>query len=121
MRSKDSGAMGMDFSVAVEAARLADGSDAVGLKLSEHDLEVNLVFEASETKTLSSVSSLAPDARALRIGRSANSPAHWARTAQGEVVLLIGNDDETWDIGVTLSPPTFEVILREIRALETKR
>jgi hypothetical protein len=32
------------------------------------------------------------------------------------VGILIGRDDETWDVGITISLSTFQRILREIEA-----
>ena len=52
----------------------------------------------------------------MRLGTAAKSPAHWARGERGEFYLLVGDDDETWDVGVTLSDETFREIIKEITA-----
>jgi hypothetical protein len=55
---------------------------------------------------------------AVRIGRSAKSPAFWCvgdEDNQG-LSILVGHDDQTWDIAVSLPLDTIDVIRREIAA-----
>jgi hypothetical protein len=48
--------------------------------------------------------------RCLHIGESAGAPVHWA--AEGETAtILVGHDQETWDIAVTVPIATVETIV----------
>lgn len=51
----------------------------------------------------------------MRIGEVAGAPAWWSvDDAAGTLSILVGPDDETWDVGVTLPRGTLEVILTEV-------
>jgi hypothetical protein len=53
--------------------------------------------------------------RCLHIGRSAGTAVHWS--AQGETAtIMVGHDDESWDIAVTVPIATVEAILAEAAA-----
>ncbi|MFY9930912.1 MAG: hypothetical protein WAK82_23210 [Streptosporangiaceae bacterium] len=53
--------------------------------------------------------------RCLHIGKSAGAPVHW--TAHGESAeILVGHDEETWDIGVTVPIATVETIVADTQA-----
>jgi hypothetical protein len=53
--------------------------------------------------------------RSLHIGRSADAPVHWA--VNGETVtILIGHDDETWDIALEVPVVTVDDIVAQAAA-----
>ena len=103
-----------EFDVSVEGAPHSDGSPALRLKLSAPVLEVNVLFSPDEARDLRKVLALGDEARGLRLGTSAESHVHWAQGDDKEVYLLIGDDDETWDIGVTLPEATFLDIVKQV-------
>ncbi len=53
--------------------------------------------------------------RSLAIGTCAGASVYWAMrewgTRQAEVVILIGHDDETWDIAVGIPLSTVDAIV----------
>src|SRR5262245_23176288 len=103
-----------EYETSVEEAILENGQPAIRLKLSGGTVEVNVWLSADEASALAQVSDLSEDSRGLRLGRCANSQVHWSRDRNGKYYLLIGHDDETWDVGVVLSELTFSQILGEI-------
>jgi hypothetical protein len=53
--------------------------------------------------------------RCLHIGESVGAPVHWA--VDGETAsILVGHDEETWDIAVTVPIVTVETIVTETLA-----
>ena len=57
---------------------------------------------------------------ALRIGSSAGAPAWWCVGGDDEdaktLSILVGTDDETWDIALQLPFETIEAVVREVAA-----
>lgn len=71
-------------------------------KLSSESWEVNIRASAAEFAGLDAIDSASWNARSsIRAGVSAGSAAFWSHDA-GEVSILIGEDDEMWDIAVTV-------------------
>ncbi len=56
----------------------------------------------------------------MRLGLAAHSPVHWVRTEDGEVLLLIGDDDQTWDLAISVPAVTIDAALSQIHAALTK-
>lgn len=54
----------------------------------------------------------------LRIGSSAGAPAWWSveQDETGMLSILIGADDESWDIAILLPLDTIDEIIREVDA-----
>jgi hypothetical protein len=93
--------------VVVEPA--ADGLLAV--RLQRETWELNVRASADELAKLRAIRAADWDRRrSIRAGRSAGAPVFWAVGEEG-VTLLIGDDDETWDIGVTVPVETVDEIL----------
>ena len=69
---------------------------------------------------LGEVTSRSWDDGALRIGDSAGTSVFWSVNGEDDkdtVVILVGEDDETWDISFAVPAATIDVILSEIAAL----
>ncbi len=49
--------------------------------------------------------------RSLAVGTCAGSPVFWAAN-EDQATILIGQDDETWDIGISLPIETVDEIVR---------
>ena len=73
-----------------------------------------------EAGRLSEVTSRSWDDGALRIGDSAGASAFWSTNADDKdtVVILIGDDDETWDISFAIPAATIAEIVQAIGALD---
>ena len=68
---------------------------------------------------LNDVASRSWDDGSLRIGESAGAAAWWSAGDDNEtVMILIGHDDETWDISIAIPAATIPEILAAIAALD---
>jgi hypothetical protein len=74
-----------------------------------------------DVSRLGEVRSRSWDDGALRIGDSAGTSVFWSVNGEDDkdtVVILVGEDDETWDISFAVPAATIDVILSEIAALD---
>jgi hypothetical protein len=94
----------MDMTLAVDAA------GGVAVKLQADEWEVNFRASRAELVALSGIRSADWNARrSIRAGESAGAPVFWA--SDGNVTtLMIGSDDETWDVAITLPIAAVEEI-----------
>lgn len=53
--------------------------------------------------------------RSIRAGESADAPVFWAIDGQ-DVTMLIGRDDETWDVALTIPVSAIDKIVRLVTA-----
>lgn len=98
----------MDVSVWSE-----DGGWAV--KLSAPEWEINLRAPADELARLEGIGSASWDERrSIQAGRSAGSLVFWAGSGS-DVTAMIGQDDETWDIAVTMPVSVVDELVRTWR------
>jgi hypothetical protein len=51
------------------------------------------------------------EGRSLAIGRCADAPVWWNKH-DGQVAILVGHDDVTWDVAVIVPPETIDDIVR---------
>lgn len=99
----------------VVADRFEDSGVAV--KISMPDFEINVWIPQEELGSLEQVRTTAWDTGSLRIGKSAGEAAWWSADLQEQTLsIVIGPDDETWDIGVSLPLATLDMILTEVRS-----
>jgi hypothetical protein len=54
-----------------------------------------------------------PPGRSLAVGRCADAPVWW-NEKDGQVAILVGRDDVTWDIAVMVPLTTIQDILRAV-------
>jgi len=56
--------------------------------------------------------------RSLHIGKCLGVPVHWSVVAatKGVATILIGPDDETWEIAITVPITTVDTIVAEVAA-----
>lgn len=98
---------------------LASGPDEpilVLVKLQSPDWELNFRAAPEELLDLGSIREADwATRRCLHIGESAGAPVHWA--AEGETAtIMVGHDDETWDIAVTVPIGTVDTIVADTAA-----
>ena len=84
-----------------------DNSAGLALKIQSAVIELNIWFRPEELEQLNNLENTKWENGSLKIGESANSPVWWS-SKNNDVTILIGNDDETWDIA--LSIPTTEIL-----------
>ena len=83
------------------------------MKLQTDDWEVHLRASAHDLVRLSEIRSADwSDRRSIQVGESAGAPVFWA-TTNGQASLMIGHDDETWDIVIALPFDAVDEIVRE--------
>ena len=91
------------------------------ISLSTHTWLMLIHIPPEEVPRLSEVTSRPWDQGALRIGDSAGASAFWSTNGEEDrdvVVIVIGQDDETWDISVAIPATTIDSILDAIKSLD---
>jgi hypothetical protein len=87
-----------------------DAAGALAVKLQADEWEVNVRASRIELTALSQIRSAEWDERrSIRAGESAGAPVFWASDGE-DATLMIGHDDETWDIAIALSVAAVEDI-----------
>ena len=92
---------------------------AVALSTSTWLVMIHIALE--DVALLKEVTSRSWDEGALQIGDSAGTSVFWSVNGEDDkdtVVILVGEDDETWDISFAVPAATIDVILSEIAALD---
>jgi hypothetical protein len=98
--------------VTVEARNDADNPGLV--KLQGETWELNIWATTDELWTLAGIEKTDwVQRRTLKVGTCANAPAWW-NERDGAVSILVGNDDEAWDIGVTIPLGTVHELLAKL-------
>lgn len=95
-----------------------DAAGRVAMKLQADEWEVNLRASRTELAALSGIRSANWNERSsIRAGESAGAPVFWACDGT-DATLMIGSDDETWDIAISLPVAVVEEIAsRGLRCL----
>src|SRR3954466_15961747 len=82
----------------------------VAMKLQTPTWELNIWAPAADFVRLHSIDDADWNARrSLAIGTSADAPVYWAKRGD-QADILIGHDDETWDIAVAIPLATVHEI-----------
>ena len=102
----------MDVSVTVEADRKPK-APSYSVKLQSEVFEVNIRIPADEVEELKLVASTTWEDGSMQIGEAAGAPVFWS-TEDGVVALLIGEDDENWDIALSLPVAVMDEIIEGI-------
>jgi hypothetical protein len=101
----------MDFTVDAEDAGFL-------VKLQTDDWEVNVHTSPEELLALSDIRSAHWGERgSIQAGKSAGAQVFWAAGEGDAANLMIGHDDETWDIGVSVPYSVIDQIVAELRSL----
>lgn len=99
----------MDFSID------ADRDAGLAVKLATDGWEVNIHGSVDDLLRLSEIRSANWDERqSIQVGESAGARAYWASVGD-HAALMIGLDDETWDVSVTVPFDVIDELVREIR------
>jgi hypothetical protein len=94
-----------------------DAAGDVAVKLQADEWEVNFRASRAELAALSGIRSADwNERRSIRAGESTGAPVFWASSG-GDATLMIGSDDETWDVAVTLPVAAVEEIASRGRHL----
>ncbi|WP_030529651.1 hypothetical protein [Phycicoccus jejuensis] len=103
--------------VAVDAEVDADGRTVACAKISSGEWEVNVRATPLEFASLDSIRSAAWASRnSVAVGRSAGAPVFWS--CDGSIVsILIGSDDETWDVALSAPIDVVDRVVQLVAAL----
>jgi hypothetical protein len=86
------------------------------VKLQAAGWEFNVQASPSELEQLREIRGADWAARGtLHLGESAGAPVHWAIDGD-TVTVMVGHDDETWDIAIQMPVDTVERIVAEVDA-----
>jgi hypothetical protein len=98
----------------VSIEREADGRRAV--KLQTDAWEVNVRASSHDFMRLTEIRSADWSQReSIAVGESAGAPVFWA-SVDDHAALMIGHDDEAWDVSVTVPLDLVDEIVREVAA-----
>ena len=87
-----------------------DAAGDVAVKLQAHEWEVNFRASRAELVALSGIRTADwNERRSIRAGESAGAPVFWA-SGGDDATLMIGSDEETWDVAITLPVAAVEEI-----------
>ena len=87
----------------------------LSLKLQAQNWELNVLMTEPELALIYSVQIANWNERSsVKIGQSAGNPAFWS-CENGSLSILIGQDDESWDFGVTMPATIINDIIAEIK------
>ena len=96
-----------------------DDSGTFLIKIATHDVEMNVWVLEADLGKLVEVRGRRWEVGALRIGRSAGTPAWWSVEAEEEgrsLSIVVGDDEESWDLNFRFPLETLDEILREVEA-----
>jgi len=107
------------ISVCVNECYDADDNRCAGIKIQDGTAyEVNIMVPIDDLSRLAQVRNARWDERgSVAIGTSAGGRAFWSSDKDG-FSILIGQDDESWDISIRLPLGKFEEIIRESTPLQ---
>jgi len=101
----------MDYTVEPEDA-------SVLLKLQADEWEANVHASAEELLLLANIRSASWDERSsIQAGESAGARVYWSAGEGDHAKLMIGEDDETWDVSVAVPYAVIDQVVQVLRSL----
>ena len=105
------------ISVSASEGSSAEGKPIAILGITGGNFDVSVWIPAEEAVLFDSVRSARWEQRgSIRIGQSAGAPVFWSSDEQ-TLSILIGVDDESWDIGFSLPASTLDSITDAIHSI----
>ena len=102
---------GRSIDVAVEV-----NDDDYVIILSTRDFELHVSVPSRDIEKLKEVRNTEwGETRSLRVGKCAGKSVLWCAGERGTVGIMIGDDEESWDIAGYLPGDTIEKIFRDIK------
>ncbi|HZR36841.1 MAG TPA: hypothetical protein VFA75_15840 [Nevskia sp.] len=83
------------------------------LTLEAEVFEVDIHIPGEEAEELKLVASSRWEDGSMQIGEAAGAPVFWS-TDDGMVAILIGDDDENWDIALSMPVETMDRIIQAV-------
>lgn len=102
------------ISVDVEAVHDESGEEALLAKFSDDGWELNVRAPAPEFLTLRDIRMFDWDTRRVaKVGTCAGASAFWCSDGK-TATILVGHDDETWDVAVTVPVEVIDDLVRQV-------
>jgi hypothetical protein len=99
--------------VTLNASKTASGREVLQIKFGSQFGELNVYASPADRAALSSIREARWNARAsVRLGSVFGLPAWWS-VEDGELTILVGSDDETWDVAFTLPASVLDELERQ--------
>ena len=102
------------FDVSAEDAIYIDNSESILLKLSNKSSEINIYFPKDNIQEFKDF--ITEKTQYIKLGFILGYLAMWKRE-NSDIYLLIGDDEDTWDICFIMNKLTMINILNEIECL----
>jgi hypothetical protein len=96
-------------------AELAGDAESVLLMITCSWFEANFWIPLHDLAKFKLVRETLSATESIPIGHSAGAQAFWSRGEAGLIMVVIGADDESWDIGFGLPETVFKGILIEAK------
>ena len=103
----------MKTSVVAEKVTFENGEPGVLVKIQKKRNELNIWFKLNELSKLNKVELISWENGSIKIGTSSNSSVFWS-VDKDDVSILVGQDDEIWDIGFFIKKKTLRKVITEI-------
>jgi hypothetical protein len=103
-------------SISVDRA-FVDERPAIAVKIQGAEYEINIVLTDDDIAILDRDLPTVPNDRSLTAGTCFDAPVHWSKDSSDHLCIMVGQDDVTWDVGVTLPIDLFGQMLQSIRAV----
>jgi hypothetical protein len=94
----------------------ASGAHLLVAKMQSAQVELNVWLTRADVECILAGVPATPGSKSLAAGDSAGSKVFWSRTVEGLTFVAVGQDDETWDVGVTLTASESRELLAELTA-----
>lgn len=108
--------MAGNVSATVGAGILQDGHQGFVIKIQTNTTELNVWIRTDEVSLFKKVRSARWDVRgSVQIGRSAGATVFWSVDDEA-LSILVGDDDETRDVGLMLPVSVLNQIIEKIQA-----
>ena len=86
----------------------------ITIKISAASFELNIRIPAAQIYLLKNVASTSWESGALKLGQSANNDVFWCAGADDMMSVMVGHDDQTWDICFQLPKTVVNDIFSDI-------
>jgi hypothetical protein len=103
--------------VDVDIALREAGEDVVNAKFSDDQWEINVRAQASEFLALREIRTMDWNSRrAAKVGTSAGAAVFWCSDGEA-ATIMIGHDDETWDVAISVPLGIVDDLVRQVEGL----
>jgi hypothetical protein len=112
--------MQAEYSISIHVGISLNGLECFFVKLQGLGCELNIAVSECELEKLRAIAgSRWSDRTSLQVGRCLGTPVFWS-CEDGCLSVLVGVDDEIWEVGFTAPESLVTVLLKEIDRVQVK-